>query len=67
MLPRKLQAGQNFKTATVNKVNEIIDYLKTQRITGDNKTILVNQFTAGVGLSVIGIGGKAGRWRFIPI
>ena len=65
MLPRKLQAGQNFKTATVNKVNEIIDYLKTQRITGDNKTILVNQFTAGVGLSVIANGGKGGRrWIF---
>lgn len=64
MLPRKLQAGQNFKTATVNKVNEIIDYLKTQRITGDNKTILVNQYTAGVGLSIITDGGKGGRRWF---
>lgn len=53
MLPNKLQKGQQFKTATVDKINEIIDYLKTQRIIGDNKTIKVNQLTNNVALSVL--------------
>lgn len=56
MIPSKLQRGQNFKESTVRKINEIIDYLKTQRLVGDNKTILVNQLTSGVGLSVITTG-----------
>ena len=66
MIPSKLQAGQNFKTATVNKVNEIIDYLKTQRITSDNKTIKVNQFTSGIGLSVINNSVKGGSCKSSP-
>ena len=55
-LPSKLNHGENFKTGVVNKINSIIDYLKTQRLVGDNKTILVNQLTSGVGLSVITTG-----------
>lgn len=66
MLPTKLQSGQNFKTATVNKVNEIIDYLKTQRITGDNKTLKVNQLTSGIGLTVIAEGMKKGGGSSSP-
>lgn len=53
MLPRKLAAGQPFKTSAVKTINEIIDYLKTQRVVGDNKTIRVNQFTSGLGISLI--------------
>ena len=53
MIPSKLQSGLNFKTATVNKVNEIIEYLKTQRIVGDNRTIKIDHFTSGIGLSVV--------------
>lgn len=52
MLPTKLQSGEHFKTATVRKVNEIIDYLKSQRIIGDGKTITVNQLTSGIAISV---------------
>lgn len=52
LLPSKLQSGQNFKTATVRTVNQIIDYLKTQRIVSDNNTIKVNQLSSGVSLSV---------------
>lgn len=48
MIPSKLQHGENFKTGVVNKINSIIDYLKTQRLVSDNKTIKVNQFTSGV-------------------
>ena len=55
-LPSKLNHGENFKTGVVNKINSIIDYLKTQRLVGDNKTIIVNQLTSGVGLSVITTG-----------
>lgn len=50
MLPNKLTSGQQFKKATVSKVNEIIDYLKTQRIVSD-KTIRVNQLNSGISLS----------------
>lgn len=56
-IPSKLQSGQNFKQSTVRTVNSIIDYLKTQRIVGDGKTIRVNQFTSGIGLSAIPQGG----------
>jgi hypothetical protein len=60
MLPSKLQSGQQFKTSVVSKVNEIIDYLKSQRIIGDNKTIRVNQLTSGVGISAISQAGSRG-------
>lgn len=61
LLPSKLQSGQNFKTATVKAVNNIIDYLKTQRLSGDGKTIKVNQCSAGITLSAVGAAtGRAG-------
>ena len=53
MLPSKLQSGQNFKTQSVKKINQIIDYLKSQRIVGDNKTIKVSQLTSAVSISSI--------------
>ena len=64
-LPSKLQSGMNFKTSTVNAVNQIIDYLKTQRLVSDNKTIRLNQLTSGIAISTIqnptakGSGGEA--------
>lgn len=66
MLPSKLQSGQNFKTQSVKKINQIIDYLKSQRIVGDNKTIKVSQLTSAVSISSInnpvskGSGGSGG-------
>ena len=56
MIPSKLQHGQPFKESTIRKINEILDYLKTQRLVGDNKTIKVNQFVSGVGISAITTG-----------
>lgn len=53
LLPSKLQSGQNFKTATVNTVNQIIEYLKTQRLVSDNKTIKLNQLTSGIAISAV--------------
>lgn len=53
MIPNKLQAGQNFKQSTVQTINQIIDYLKTQRIVTDNKTLRVNQLTNGVSITAI--------------
>lgn len=50
-IPSKLQSGQKFKESTVKTVNQIIDYLKTQRVVGDNKTIRVNQGSSGLLLS----------------
>lgn len=52
IIPKKLQIGDNFKSATYRTVNSIIDYLHTQRISGDNNTIIVNQQSAGITLSV---------------
>jgi len=41
-----------------------VDYLKTQRVIGDNKTIKVNQLTSGVAISSIqnatAVGGGGG-------
>lgn len=48
MLPSKLQHGQPFKESTIRKINEILDYLRSQRLVSDNKTIKINQFTSGV-------------------
>lgn len=56
MIPSKLQHGQPFKESTIRKINEILDYLRSQRIVGDNKTIKVNQFVSGVGISAITTG-----------
>lgn len=53
-LPSKLQSGDNFKGATVRTVNNIIDYLNSQRIKGDNRTIQVNQYATGITISSIG-------------
>jgi hypothetical protein len=58
MIPRKLQKGQQCKAATVDKINEIIDYLQTQKIVGDGKTIKVSQLTSGVGLTVLNQSGS---------
>ena len=52
MLPQKLMSGMNFKQAVVSKINEILDYLKTQRIVGDGKNIVVNQYTSAVGIQL---------------
>ena len=56
MIPNRLQSGQNFKSGVVNKINAIIEYLKTQRISGDNKTIQVTQNTSGLSIHAIGGG-----------
>lgn len=53
MIPAKLQIGSLFKPSVISKINEIIDYLKTQRIIGDNKTIRVSQYASGVGITSI--------------
>ena len=52
-LPTKLQSGQQFKPSVVRTVNNIIDYLKTQRLVSDNKTIRLNQLTSGIAISSI--------------
>lgn len=64
MLPSKLRHGQRFKESVVKRINDIIDYLKTQRLSGDNNTIKINQNTAGITISALpqtasGRGGKA--------
>lgn len=52
-LPKKLCAGQQFKPTVVTRVNQIIDYLKTQRLVSDNKSIRINQLTSGIALSAV--------------
>lgn len=53
MLPSKLQNGEVFKTSVVRKINQIIDYLKTQRISGDNKTLKITQNASGLSLQAM--------------
>lgn len=59
-IPPKMLAGQNFKQATVRTVNNIIDYLKTQRLVSDGKTIKINQLCSGIALSVPSQGASRG-------
>lgn len=47
-IPNKLQNGENWKAASVNAINQIIDYLKSQRIVGDNKTVSITHGVNGV-------------------
>jgi len=48
MIPNKLTTGANFKADAKRKINEIIDYLKTQRLVPDGKTITISQCAGGV-------------------
>ena len=48
MIPNKLTTGANFKADAKRKINEIIDYLKTQRLVSDGKTIVISQCAGGV-------------------
>lgn len=52
-IPAKIQRGANVKEATFNKINQILDYLKTQRLTGDLKTIKITQNTSGISISAL--------------
>lgn len=47
-IPNKLQSGENWKKASINAINQIIDYLKSQRIVGDNKTVSISHGVNGV-------------------
>lgn len=49
-VPSNLQAGEQFKPAVVRKINDIIDYLKSQRIITDGKTIKANYGYNGISL-----------------
>lgn len=51
LLPSKLQAGQPFKDSIVRTINQIIDFLRANRIVSDGKTIRVNQTAGGITLS----------------
>lgn len=52
-IPSKLQRGSGiqFKPAVVNKINELIDYLNTQRITTDSSFIRKTQTSNGIQLA----------------
>ena len=64
MIPTKLQSGQPFKDSAVKTINQIIDYLKTQRLSGDNQSIKINQNTSGITISCINNGtGKNGSQK----
>ena len=52
-LPNKIKSGDTFRTAVVNTINNIIDYLSSQRIKGDGKTLKINQYANGITLSAI--------------
>lgn len=49
--PSKLNSGDEFRGGVVRTINAIIEYLRATRIVADNRTIFVNQTTAGVMLS----------------
>lgn len=52
-LPNKIKSGDTFRSSVVNTINNIIDYLSSQRIKGDGKTLKINQYANGITLSAI--------------
>lgn len=62
-VPSSLQAGENFKQATVLKINQIIEYLKTQRLTSPNQSIKIDQLVNGIGITVNATGGASPSLR----
>ena len=49
-IPSKLQSVEQFKPAVVRKINDLIDYLHSQRIITDGKTIKANYGYNGISL-----------------
>lgn len=54
VLPRKPQAGDRTLQSMYNAICNIIDYLPSLEVRGDNKTIRANSFGTGKTLEVIG-------------
>lgn len=52
-VPSNLVSGEPFKQGVVNKINDILSYLRSQRIVGDNDTIVVNQNVNGITIKSI--------------
>lgn len=52
-IPNKLMFGDNWKQGSIKTINAIIDYLKTQRLVGDNKTISITQGVNGLSISAL--------------
>lgn len=52
-LPFKITHGAVFRTAVVDTINSIIDYLRASRVKGDNRTIKVQETAGGVIISAI--------------
>ena len=52
LLPPRIQSGQNFKSSVLKTINQIIQYLNTQRIVGNSKDVIVQQFNNGIGISI---------------
>lgn len=50
-LPNKLQSGDLWKQSSINAINQIIDYLKSQKIVGDNSTVSISQGVNGITIS----------------
>lgn len=53
IFPRKPQTGDRVLQALFDSVCQIIDYLPSLNITGDNKTIKVNSFSGGKTIEAI--------------
>lgn len=47
ILPKKPQSGERVLQSLFDSVNQIIDYLPSLRVSGDNKTIKVSTFKSG--------------------
>lgn len=53
LLPKKPHYGDDAITSLVQSVNQIIDYLPSLQVRGDNRTIRVNSFGYGKTIEVI--------------
>ena len=51
MFPENLKRGADFKQSVIESIDRIIDYLHSTRITVDNRTLSMQQNSAGITLS----------------
>lgn len=66
-VPSKLTKGENFRSGVVNKINNIIDYLRSQRVIGNDDTISINQCVNGLAIkSIVKPGVSTGELKHYP-
>lgn len=63
-IPSRLTSGMPFRQGVVSKINSIIEYLRSQRVVGDNNTIQVCQGVNGMTIKAVQHAVSSGKSSF---